>query len=63
MIGATFDSGVLIALERRNLGMVIKLRVLHQAGTVESMSEALAKAAGEALGSGIHLGPTSRVSG
>jgi hypothetical protein len=32
MIGATFDSGVLIALERRDLGMVIKLRVLHQAG-------------------------------
>jgi predicted nucleic acid-binding protein len=32
MIGATFDSGALIALERRDLGMVIKLRVLHQAG-------------------------------
>ena len=32
MIGATFDSGALIALERRDIGMVIKLRVLHQAG-------------------------------
>jgi len=32
MIGATFDSGALIALERRDLGMVVKLRVLHQAG-------------------------------
>jgi hypothetical protein len=32
MIGATFDTGALIALERRDLGMVIKLRVLHQAG-------------------------------
>jgi predicted nucleic acid-binding protein len=32
MIGATFDSGALIALERRDLSMLIKLRVLHQAG-------------------------------
>lgn len=32
MIGATFDTGALIALERRDLGMVMKLRVLHQAG-------------------------------
>jgi predicted nucleic acid-binding protein len=32
MIGATFDSGALIALERRDVGMAIKLRVLHQAG-------------------------------
>ena len=32
MIGATFDSGAFIALERRDIGMVIKLRVLHQAG-------------------------------
>ncbi len=32
MIGATFDTGALIALERHDLGMVIKLRVLHQAG-------------------------------
>ena len=32
MIGATFDTGALIALERRDLAMVIKLRVLHQAG-------------------------------
>lgn len=32
MIGATFDTGALIALERRDLGMLIKLRVLHQAG-------------------------------
>lgn len=32
MIGATFDTGALIALERRDLSMVIKLRVLHQAG-------------------------------
>jgi hypothetical protein len=32
MIGATFDSGALIALECRDIGMVIKLRVLHQAG-------------------------------
>jgi hypothetical protein len=32
MIGATFDSGALIALERRDLRMLIKLRVLHQAG-------------------------------
>jgi predicted nucleic acid-binding protein len=32
MIGATFDSGALIALERRDLSMVVKLRVLHQAG-------------------------------
>ena len=76
MIGATFDSGALIALERRDLGMVIKLRVLHQAGvpitipanavvewwrkghgqstildlgTVEPLTEPIAKAAGEAL--------------
>jgi len=76
MIGATFDSGALIALERRDIGMVIKLRVLHQAavpitipasavvewwrkghgqpvilalGTVEPLSEGIAKAAGEAL--------------
>ena len=32
MTGATFDSGALIALERRDLRMLIKLRVLHQAG-------------------------------
>ena len=32
MIGATFDSGALVALERRDISMVIKLRVLHQAG-------------------------------
>jgi predicted nucleic acid-binding protein len=32
MIGATFDTGALIALERRDLNMLIKLRVLHQAG-------------------------------
>ena len=32
MIGATFDTGALIALERRDIGMAIKLRVLHQAG-------------------------------
>lgn len=32
MIGATFDTGALIALEKRDLGMAIKLRVLHQAG-------------------------------
>jgi predicted nucleic acid-binding protein len=32
VIGATFDSGALIALERRDLSMLIKLRVLHQAG-------------------------------
>lgn len=32
MIGATFDSGALIALEERDLGMLIKLRVLHEAG-------------------------------
>jgi hypothetical protein len=32
MIGATFDTGALIALERRDVSMVIKLRVLHQAG-------------------------------
>lgn len=32
MIGATFDTGVLIALERRDVGMLVKLRVLHQAG-------------------------------
>ena len=76
MIGATLDSGALIALERRDIGMAIKLRVLHQAGvaitipanavvewwrkghgqssvlalgTVEPMTEAIAKAAGEAL--------------
>jgi len=29
--GATFEPGAPIALERRHLGMVIKLRVLHQA--------------------------------
>lgn len=76
MIGATFDTGALVALERHDIGMVIKLRVLHQAGvsitipanavvewwrkghgqpsilglgTVEAMTESLAKAAGEAL--------------
>ena len=76
MIGATFDTGALIALERRDLAMVIKLRVLHQAGvpitipanavvewwrkghaqaevlalgTVEPLTEPIAKAAGEAL--------------
>ena len=76
MIGATFDTGALVALERRDLGMVIKLRVLHQAGvpitipanavvewwrkghgqssilglgTVEELTESVAKAAGEAL--------------
>ena len=76
MIGATFDTGALIALERHDLGMAIKLRVLHQAGvpitipanaiaewwrkghgqasilalgTVEALSEDLAKTAGEAL--------------
>jgi predicted nucleic acid-binding protein len=32
MIGVTFDSGALIALERRDLSMLIKLRVLHRAG-------------------------------
>ena len=32
MIGATFDSGALIALEKRDLNMLIKLRVLHKAG-------------------------------
>ena len=32
MIGATFDSGALIALEKRDLDMLIKLRVLHRAG-------------------------------
>jgi len=32
MIGATFDTGALIALERRDSAMLIKLRVLHQAG-------------------------------
>ncbi len=32
MIGATFDTGALIALERRDLGMALKLRVLHRAG-------------------------------
>jgi hypothetical protein len=31
MIGATFDAGALIALERHDIGMAIKLRVLHQA--------------------------------
>lgn len=77
MIGATFDTGALIALERRDIGMAIKLRVLHQAGapitfpanavvewwrkghgqaallelgTLEPLTEALVKAAGEALG-------------
>lgn len=77
MIGATFDTGALIALERRDVGMAIKLRVLHRAGvpitfpatavaewwrkghgqsallalgTVEPLTEAIAKAAGEALG-------------
>jgi predicted nucleic acid-binding protein len=76
MIGATFDTGALIALEKRDLGMVIKLRVLHQAGvpitipanavvewwrkghgqsvildlgSVEPLTESIAKAAGEAL--------------
>ena len=76
MIGATFDTGALIALEKRDLRMVIKLRVLHQAGipitipanavvewwrkghgqpailglgTVEPLTETIAKAAGEAL--------------
>jgi predicted nucleic acid-binding protein len=76
MIGATFDTGALIALERRELGMVMKLRVLHQAGvpitipanavtefwrkghgqaailalgTIEPVTESVAKAAGEAL--------------
>ena len=76
MTGATFDTGALIALERHELGMAIKLRVLHQAGvpitipanaiaewwrkghgqasilalgTVEALSEDLAKTAGEAL--------------
>lgn len=76
MIGATFDTGALIALEKRDLGMAIKLRVLHQAGvpitipanavvewwrkghgqpailglgTVEPLTEPIAKAAGEAL--------------
>lgn len=76
MIGATFDTGALIALERRDLDMVIKLRVLHRAGvaitipanavvewwrkghgqadilelgTVEPLTELIAKAAGEAL--------------
>lgn len=76
MIGATFDSGALIALEERDLGMLIKLRVLHEAGvpitipinavvewwrkghgqsaildlgTVEPLTESVAKAAGEAL--------------
>jgi predicted nucleic acid-binding protein len=76
VIGATFDTGALIALERRDVSMVIKLRVLHQAGvpitipanavaewwrkghgqasilelgTVESLTEEIAKAAGEAL--------------
>jgi predicted nucleic acid-binding protein len=32
MIGATFDTGALIALERRDIDMLIKLRVLHKAG-------------------------------
>jgi predicted nucleic acid-binding protein len=76
MIGATFDTGALIALERHDLAMVIKLRVLHQAGipitipinavvewwrnghgqaavlalgTVEPLTEPIAKSAGEAL--------------
>jgi len=76
MIGATFDTGALIALERRDLDMVVKLRVLHQAGapitipaaavlewwrkghgqsailelgTFEPLTQAIAKAAGEAL--------------
>ena len=76
MIGATFDTGALIALERRDVSMAIKLRVLHQAGvpitipanavaewwrkghgqtsilelgTVEPLTEEIAKAAGEAL--------------
>jgi hypothetical protein len=78
MIGATFDTGALIALERRDLDMAIKLRVLHRAGvpitipinavvewwrkghgqpeilklgTVEPLTEPIAKAAGEALAS------------
>ena len=77
MTGATFDTGALIALERRDVGMAIKLRVLHQAGvpitipanavvewwrkehgqaaildlgTVEPVTESLAKVAGESLG-------------
>jgi hypothetical protein len=77
MIGATFDTGALIALERHDLSMVIKLRVLHRAGvsitfpanavvewwrkghgqsaildlgTLEPLTEAIIKAAGEALG-------------
>lgn len=76
MIGATFDTGALIALERRDLRMVLRLRVLHQSGvpitipmnavvewwrkghrqssilalgTVEPLTEAIARAAGEAL--------------
>lgn len=76
MIGATFDSGALIALEKRELSMLIKLRVLHRAGvpitipanavvewwskghgqsaildlgTVETLEESVAKAAGDAL--------------
>lgn len=32
MIGVTFDTGALIALERRDLRMALKLRVLHQTG-------------------------------
>lgn len=32
MIGATFDTGALIALERHDVSIAIKLRVLHQAG-------------------------------
>lgn len=32
MIGATFDSGALIALEKHDINMLIKLRVLHRAG-------------------------------
>lgn len=77
MTGATFDTGALIALERRDPNMAIKLRVLHQAGVpitfpatavvewwrkghgqsdilelgaLEPLTEAIAKAAGEALG-------------
>lgn len=77
MIGATFDTGALIALEKRDASVAIKLRVLHQAGvpitfpanavvewwrkgrgqaailelgTLESLTEPIIKAAGEALG-------------
>ena len=76
MTGATFDTGALIALERGDARMLVRLRVLHQAripitipmnavvewwrkghgqaailslGSVEPLTEAVAKAAGEAL--------------